>query len=206
MKFSKIAMDRAQKKSTERWVANESKPSVQSTAYLSLYYGSSILRLLKCPFCNFANIYEDAIDHHIQYTHFLDPDTQVKARYTASRSKWHDASQDKENLSLPWIRCLFCNYKDKIEWDLAQHVFERHRAKVVALPIYSKDRKYTKALSGDFYARFESAIEFRLDLILEMSRDENREKGLRYALNSLQNKVLQRRVAVEKLGIKDIPH
>ena len=33
-----------------------------------LYYNGKFMELLKCPFCNFRNIYEDTMAHHIRFT------------------------------------------------------------------------------------------------------------------------------------------
>ena len=33
-----------------------------------LYYNNKFMELLKCPFCNFRNIHEDTMAHHIRFT------------------------------------------------------------------------------------------------------------------------------------------
>lgn len=110
-------------------------------------------------------------------------------------------SQSKEEIHLPWIQCLWCDYKDKIEFDMSLHFLEKHKEMLLGLPITSKDRKITKALSGDFFARFESAIEFRLDVAVEMAKKENRDKGVKHAIRQIQRRALERRRQREKDSI-----
>lgn len=66
------------------------------------------------------------------------------------------------------------------------------------IPISSRDRKITINLSGDFFARFEPAIEFRLDVAVEMAKEQNRGKGVKYAIKILQKRAIQRRRAREQ--------
>ena len=63
--------------------------------------------------------------------------------------------------------------------------------KLMQLEIFASDRKRTKTLSGDFFARFEGAIEFRLDIAVGMAKEENRGKGVRHAIATLQKRVLR---------------
>ncbi len=74
-------------------------------------------------------------------------------------------------------------------------MLERHREKLSQLPIYSSHRKRTNALSGNFFARFEGAIEFRLDVAVEMAKEQNRGKGVRHAVRILQRRAVERRKA-----------
>jgi hypothetical protein len=39
----------------------------------------------------------------------------------------HNHYETKEDLLLPWIKCLWCNYKDKVERDLGWHILEKHK-------------------------------------------------------------------------------
>ena len=110
----------------------------------------------------------------------------------------------KAEIKLPWIRCLWCNYRDKIEFDLSLHMLEKHGPgkfadhKLMQLEIFASDRKRTKTLSGDFFARFEGAIEFRLDIAVGMAKEENRGKGVRHAIATLQKRAIERRNARER--------
>jgi hypothetical protein len=83
-------------------------------------------------------------------------------------------------------------------------MLDRHRDKLLQLSIYSNYRKRTKALSGDFFARFEGAIEFRLDIAVEMAIDENRVKGIRHAVRILQKRIIERRREKKLRGEVDI--
>ena len=76
----------------------------------------------------------------------------------------------KDSLDLPWICCLSCNYKDKIEFDLSLHMLEEHREELLQLPITRRERKAAKALSVDPFAFLEGAIEYRLDIAIEIAK------------------------------------
>jgi hypothetical protein len=163
--------------------------------------GGELIRLLTCPFCSFQNIHQDTITHHIRYTDDADHDVDIdhldKGCYIVTiqrkaESPWGPYVRT-EDLPLPWTRCLWCDYRDKIDFDLSLHILELHREKVLQLPIYSSHRKRTKALSGDFFARFEGAIEFRLDVAVEMAKEQNRGKGVRHAVRILQRRAVERR-------------
>jgi hypothetical protein len=109
----------------------------------------------------------------------------------------------KKDMPGQWIRCLWCNYRDKIEFDLSLHMLEKHGGgkfadhKLLQIPVFSSYHKRTKILSGNFFARFEGAIEFRLDVAVEMAKEENRGKGVRPAIRILQERAVQRRKARE---------
>lgn len=105
-----------------------------------------------------------------------------------------------EDLPLVWIQCLWCKYRNKIEFNLSLHMLERHREKLSQLPVYSSHRKRTKAMSGNFFARFEGAIEFRLDVAVEMAKDQNRGKGARHAIKVLQKRAVEKRKGREQRG------
>jgi hypothetical protein len=82
--------------------------------------------------------------------------------------------QDKEGLDLPWIGCLFCNYQDKLEFDLSLHMLEEHREELLQLPITRQERRAAKELSGDFFAKFEGAMEYRVDKAAEIAKRKER--------------------------------
>lgn len=84
-------------------------------------------------------------------------------------------------------------------------MYEKHRGDkdsiddgLMQIPIHPKDRKMTKALSGDFFARFEPATEFRLDVAVEMARDENRGKGVKHAIKQIQRRILARQEKIDE--------
>jgi len=98
--------------------------------------------LLKCPFCNFRNIHEDTILHHIRWNdnsaHWVDVekvDTNSffihNNKNRKKQSRYH--YERKEDLSLPWIKCLWCDYQDKIVRDLERHFLENHRRELYQL-------------------------------------------------------------------------
>ena len=107
----------------------------------------------------------------------------------------------KEDLPLPWITCLWCSYRDKIEWDLSLHFIEEHKSKVLKLPIGFEDRRRVFSRlepSIRFFSKFEPLIEFKLDVAVEMAKEENRGKGVEHAIRSLKNRMRERRAAREK--------
>ena len=94
----------------------------------------------------------------------------------------------KEDLPLPWIICLWCSYRDKIEFDLSLHFLAEHKKEVMKLKISFEDRKRVLSLlepSLSFFAKFEPLIEFKLDVAVEMAKEENRGKGVEHAIRSL---------------------
>lgn len=138
-------------------------------------------RLLKCPFCDFRNIHEDTITHHIKYAddvkHDVDINQLDKSCYIVtrtSRESPYGPYVSKEEIKCPWIRCLWCSYKDKIEFDLSLHFLEEHKRELLAIPITRRERLAAKALIKDprarFFAKFESPMEYRLDKAVKLAK------------------------------------
>ena len=173
-----------------------------------LWYEGKLVRFLKCPFCNFRNIHEDTITHHIRWTkdakHDVDLNSLDKNRFIITKKQTESPYGpyiSKEDLPLPWITCLWCRYRDKIEFDLSLHFLEEHKKEVMKLQISFEDRKRVFSLlepSLSFFVKFESLIEFKLDVAVEMAKEENRGKGLDHAVRSLQNRMVERRAARER--------
>lgn len=115
---------------------------------------SKPVSLLKCPFCDFRNIYENTITHHIRWTgdaahtgmhiNKLDKSSYV----VAEKPKGSPYGQyfSRENLPLPWINCLWCDYRDKIAFDLSLHFLEEHKEELMAIPITRRERLASKVL------------------------------------------------------------
>jgi hypothetical protein len=158
--------------------------------------------LLKCPFCNsFRNIHVEVIEHHIQFTHPGKSYQRDRFYRVPTKSSPYGTYLAKEQLKLQWIRCLWCNYRDKIEWDLAQHMFEKHRKQVYELPISSQDRRKTLDLlepRARLFSRFEPSIEFRLDVAVMMSKKQNRNAGIKHAIRQVQKRILRRQQEKER--------
>ena len=135
------------------------------------------VRLLKCPFCDFRNIREDEITHHIQWTndnaHVVDVKDLDKSRYilTVEPKPKHSPFGPylgKAALKLAWIKCLWCHYRDKIEFDLSLHMLEKHRQKLLYLKISYRD--HAKVRQSDPFARIYGRIEYRLDKAVEIAK------------------------------------
>ncbi|HEY7111099.1 MAG TPA: hypothetical protein VH415_16855 [Nitrososphaeraceae archaeon] len=144
------------------------------------------LRVKKCPFCDFVNIHEDTITHHIRYTkdadHFgVDVEKLDKSSYNLVNTKLKRSPYEPyirtEDLPLPWINCLWCDYRDKIKFDLSLHFLEDHKDELLAIPITRKQRLAAKALAGDWYSRFESPMEYRLDKAVGMAYQKSKSKS-----------------------------
>jgi hypothetical protein len=109
----------------------------------------------------------------------------------------YDLCIPKKEIKSPWIKCLWCSYCDKIEFDMSLHFLENHRYKLLQIPIRPRDRKKTKSLlepNFRFYSRFEPPIEFRLDVAVEMAK---RRRGVKDAIRSIQKQILSRRAKRE---------
>lgn len=103
--------------------------------------------LLKCPYCKFRSIHQDVILHHILWKddipHQVDITRVDKNRFFIPKSKRQDA---KEDLPLPWIKCPWCDYKDKIERDLEWHFIQskcRIRLYKMKVEPYELSEEYT---------------------------------------------------------------
>jgi hypothetical protein len=158
--------------------------------------------LLKCPFCNsLRNIHVEVIEHHIRFSHPGKSYQASKFYHKGARaSSPYGSYISKKEIKLPWIRCLFCSYKDKIEFDLSLHLLEEHKQKLLQIPISARDRTETNLLKESrarFFSKFEGSMEFRLDVAVEMAKEENRGLGVKHAIKLIQKRVLERRRARE---------
>lgn len=113
----------------------------------------------------------------------------------------------KEDLPLPWINCLWCSYRDKIEWDLSLHFLEEHKIELRKLRISFEDRRRAFSLfepSLEFFTKFEPLIEFKLDVVVEMAKEESRDKEVDHAIKLLLKRILERRAARESREQEEI--
>jgi hypothetical protein len=135
--------------------------------------------LYRCPICKkFRNIYINEIEHHIEFTHpgksYNVSDFYQKVHSTSPYGPYIS----KEELECYWIKCLWCNYKDKIEFDLSFHFLEEHKTELMTIPITRRERLAAKALIKDpcarFFAKFESPMEYRLDKAVRMAKERGK--------------------------------
>ena len=130
-----------------------------------LSIGGELVTLLKCPYCAFRNIHEEEIRHHIRYkddsNHAgidaakLDRKLFIviknKKQSQAQQSKGpifsHSPYIPKEDLpdSLwPWVKCVWCSYRDRLPRDLQWHFIEKHKSKLYNLdPVNHLDPSYS---------------------------------------------------------------
>ena len=130
--------------------------------------------LLKCPFCNLLrNIHVDVIKQHIRIDHpgksYSVSDFYPKViRYTSP----YGPNITKEEIKLPWIRCLFCSYRDKNEFDLSLHMLESHKHKLLHLQIPYRD--HANLRQSNPFAGLYGKIEYRLDKAVEIAKRRGR--------------------------------
>lgn len=135
------------------------------------------VRLLKCPFCNFKNIHEDTITHHIRYKddakHWIDLPKLDKSKYiVVSRKQSHYGPYlSKQELPLPSINCLWCGYTDKIERDLQWHFLENHRNRLYReIILTSVERK--RASRNDHFLFLYNSIEYILEKAVKIAKQK----------------------------------
>jgi hypothetical protein len=137
-----------------------------------------LVRLLKCPYCSFRNIHEDTITHHIRHKddakHWIDLDNLNKNMYivTSRKQSLYDTYVSKQDLPLPWIRCLWCSYADKIERDLEWHFLENHRTQLYrGIIVTSVERK--RASRNDPFLFMYNNIEYILEKAVKLSKQKS---------------------------------
>jgi hypothetical protein len=132
------------------------------------------VRLFKCPFCSFRNIHEDIVTHHIQYKndthHNVDVGDLDKRTYIAS-VKEESKELEEESLPIPSIKCLWCNYRDKIERDLERHFLERHNYELIKITTYC-ERRTDKIWTGDPFSWMYSDSDYRLYKAMQLAKRE----------------------------------
>ena len=144
-------------------------PDLLNIEYVQV--GGESIPLLKCPNCSFKNIHEEEIWHHLGWKHhqaiwidmkkvdrndFFNPkDNQSKYNY-----------ETKEDLPLPWIKCPWCDYKDKVERDLEWHILESPQCKTRLYKMKVPDNEY----NVESYAWSHSDIESRLARAVRLAK------------------------------------
>jgi hypothetical protein len=130
--------------------------------------------LLKCPYCNsLRNIHVHVIEQHIRIDH---PGKRYQVadfcHKVVRASSPYEPYLLKAELKTPWIRCLFCRYRDKIEFDLSLHMLQEHKQKLLQLEISYQD--HSTLLQSDPFARFYGRQEYRLDKAVEIAKRRER--------------------------------
>jgi hypothetical protein len=138
-----------------------------------LRIGGELVRLYKCPFCNFKNIHEVEITSHIKYKddekHAVDVYKLDKSLYIVTKKEGHYTYEKKEDYPLPWIKCLWCDYRDKVERDLEWHFLEEHRSRLNKMIIPANEWYITS------YAWSYSDVESRLQRAVKLAK---RKRGI----------------------------
>lgn len=147
---------------------------VLGVTHLSM--GGELIPLFKCPFCNFKNIHEEEIRHHIRYKEdakhaVVDADKIDIKDFIVTKNKKESTSRytytRKEDLpdSLwPWIKCVWCEYRDRLPRDLQWHFIEKHKNK-----LYDLDESYHLDPSYSLHD-IESTLDKALDIAKRKSK------------------------------------
>jgi hypothetical protein len=148
-------------------LVNENDEVVIGLTHLSP--GGELVRLFKCPRCNFRNIHEDEITHHIQYKddpkHNIDVDKIDRQSYVATKkeSRYHYTSkEDLPDSTWPWIKCLWCDYRDKLPRDLEWHFLVEHKDRLYATKVTPHERIRDTEWRRDPFSWMYSDLEYRL--------------------------------------------
>jgi hypothetical protein len=81
----------------------------------------------------------------------------------------------KANMSIPWIKCLWCDYKDKIERDLSWHFYEGHKYQLYRLEVTQQEINNDRA-KDPFYFLYDS-IEHKIDKALRLAKSKSKSTG-----------------------------
>lgn len=80
-------------------------------------------------------------------------------------------NKGSDNLPLPWIRCLWCSYQDKIERDLSWHFYDRHKYQLYKLEVTQQEIENDRA-RDPFYFLYDS-IEHNIDKALRLAKEKS---------------------------------
>jgi hypothetical protein len=91
-----------------------------------------------------------------------------------------------DNLPLPWISCLWCDYKDKVARDLEYHFLEKHKDRLykmkVTREIILRDSTWTK---DPFYWMY-GTLEYRLYKAIYLTK---RKSDFKEHVSKRENKI-----------------
>lgn len=135
----------------------------------------------KCPFCNFRNIHEYEITHHIRYNedakHVIDVDKIDKKKYIVTKQQKQSKYQytKKEDLSLPWIQCPWCSYKDKIARELERHILENKKCRIrlFKIKVSPEIRRSDPIWTRDPFSWMYDDTEYRLYKAMRLARKKS---------------------------------
>jgi hypothetical protein len=114
------------------------------------------------------------VTHHIQYRsdmpHNVDVADLDKKTFIASVKKESIyANGKKVYLPLLSIKCLWCNYRDKIERDLEWHFLEKHSYELIKITTYC-ERTTDKIWTTDPFSWMYSDIDYRLYKAMQLAK------------------------------------
>lgn len=86
--------------------------------------------------------------------------------------KWesHYHYENKEDLPLPWIKCLWCDYKDKVESDLGHHFEDKHRESLNQIRVTPEIRQSDPDWTRDPFSWMYSNLDYRVYKALKLAR------------------------------------
>jgi hypothetical protein len=140
--------------------------------------GDQLIPLLKCPFCSFRNIHRDTITHHIRWKDDSKHDVDVagldKRTYLVTKNKkeGHYVYEKKENLPLPWLKCPWCDYRDKVERDLEWHIIENKKCRIrlYKMKVAVGERLRDPGWTRDPFSWMYSDLEYRLYKAVKLAK------------------------------------
>jgi hypothetical protein len=144
-----------------------------------LKVNGELVRLFRCPFCSFKNIHEDEITHHIKYkddiSHNVDVDKLDKSCYIVTKKESHYHYESKQDLPLPWIKCLWCDFWDKVERDIEWHFLEKHSDKKRGHNELFEDIKFSRyerrqAWKHDPFSFMYSSLDYTLEKAVKLAK------------------------------------
>ena len=94
--------------------------------------------------------------------------------YPNSNNKNNNKASDN-NLPLPFIRCLWCNYQDKKEHDLGWHFYDKHKYELYRLEV-TQQEIINDRTKDPFYFLYDS-IEHKIDKALTLAKSKSESTG-----------------------------
>ena len=157
-------------------------PDVSDIEYIKV--NGELLPLLKCPYCNFRNIHEETIRHHIQCNNQdshkrVDADkidkNELYVIKNRKKSRYH--YEAKEDYGLPSIKCLWCDYSDKVERDLEYHFLEKHKYRLYKMKASPHERRQNPIWTQDPFSWMYDDIEYRLYKAIRLNKRKTVKQG-----------------------------
>jgi hypothetical protein len=87
---------------------------------------------------------------------------------TKKESPYH--YENKEDYPLPWIKCLWCDYRDKVENDLGHHFEDKHRQRLYRIKVSPEERRKDLDWTRDPFSWMYSNLDYRVYKALKLAK------------------------------------